>query len=154
MAFSFCVGPANLDLELEGYAHTTQALAKAFCEGFPVRTDQDWWHARLVAGLGASSHRGGKTLALGPVTDQGTLVYPELSGQPLRHARRAPFYMASWAYPPIFCAGVEIVWRTLRALSTRLRRAGCARTVESGQVNTDRCARRGWLGDEAIAVIR
>ena len=85
MAFSFCVGPANLDLELEGYAHTTQALAKAFCEGFPVRTDQDWWHARLVAGPGASSHRGGKTLALGPVTDQGTLVYPELSGQPLRH---------------------------------------------------------------------
>ena len=65
-------------------------------------------------GLARPSHRGGKTLALGPVTDQGTLVYPGSPDSRFGTARLAPFYMASWAYPPIFCDGVEIVWRTLR----------------------------------------
>ena len=148
MAFSFCVGPANLDLELEGYAHTTQALAQAFCEGFPVQTDQDWWHARLVAGPGASSHRGGKTLALGPVTDQGTLVYPELSGQPLRHGAPRTILHGIRAYPPFLrrrgSSGARVGRHYLA--TARLRSVCRARSQR------DRCARRGWLGDEAIAL--
>ncbi len=85
MALAFCLGPANLELELRGYEPETEALAQRFFERFKNLPARDNWRGVLVATGVSAPHLGGCTLALGPVSLGGELEYPELPGRPLRH---------------------------------------------------------------------
>ena len=85
MALAFCLGPANLDLELRGYERETEALAQRFFERFEKRSSAEDWRGTLVSSGALVPHLGTHTLALGPVSISGQLEYPELPGRPLRH---------------------------------------------------------------------
>ena len=85
MHLCFCVGPANIALELVGYAARTEELAQQFFSRFEPRSELPTWSAELTADQQAASHLGATHLALGPVSPAGRLSYPELPGLPLRH---------------------------------------------------------------------
>ena len=85
MQLCFCVGPANIALELTGYAARTEELAQQFFSQFEPRSELPTWSVELTADQQATSHLGATHLALGPVSSAGKLSYPELPGLPLRH---------------------------------------------------------------------
>ena len=85
MHLCFCVGPANIALELIGYAARTEELAQQFFSQFEPRSELPTWSAELTADPQSASHLGATHLALGPVGPTGNLSYPELTGLPLRH---------------------------------------------------------------------